>query len=63
MRVMTGQDYDDGVRAAMLSRRNGRGGGRCAVAPLPLAPRKMIVWMSFVPVILYGLYLIGAPFH
>lgn len=55
---------DDGARGAMLSRRNGRGGGRCAVAPLPqVSPRMMVAWVSFVPMMLYGLYLIGASFH
>lgn len=60
---MTNWDDDDtGARGAMRSRR--RQGRRCKVAPWPqVPPRMMIVWLSFVPVMLYGLYLIGAPFH
>jgi hypothetical protein len=63
MRVMTGWSDDDGARGTMPLRRSGRKGGRSAVARLPAAPRTMVAWVLFVPLMLYGLYLIGAPFH
>lgn len=57
-------DSDDGACGVMRSRRGAGRGGRCKVAPWPqVSPRIMLAWVSFVPVMLYGLYLIGAPLN